>query len=1378
MLERSGYSSLLERASSEWRSSLIDVGGNNRLLYFKPSASTLNLTSASAASISRLLAGEELTLNELFSGANEIEAARKACASLSRKQKEALEEFGVPIAFLASGVASWDPEGTKQLAEAFDGEAQTAEETKPSKPAKPKYTRPSAPVLLRPVEITRKRGAQDNWTVKLNDDFQLNSVLQHVMNADNNRLVADEIQELDEGTAQSMEDMLTSVEQACSDVAEFAIDRGFFLGAFSYQKQPMVADIENLEALAESELIAALAGEPDAVENVRAIAVEIEDSQPDYAPVDSEYLVLDADASQSYVVNAAVAGRNLVVEGPPGTGKSQTIANVIAALVADGKHVLFVAQKRAAVSAVLDRLTGVGLDALVLDAFASTSSRRFVAEELRRAIDSQRQTGVPNVSNLHFELEAARDRLVGHKDALFKPEHGWGISVSGLRAMSLAIAEPNRVELRLPESTYTDWSDTDLERYAVLADELAQIGAFEPDWFSGPGWNPVVLQSNEILQSANNALNKLQSVLLPSALKLLSEVNKSIGADLPKTWTELKEYLERQDKVNSVAQTAPSLLSPTENLASVSTMLAAIDRRFKKEQGIQLSWGEKRSARRRVQSLLPGVDARQIREVLRTCVLLWENPIGDSIPVPPESYSTLVTAFEALWDSIVELEELTVGMPLSEVALADLKTQLGILASQTQRSRMPRAFELEQVLIAGGQAPIIDFIRENQSAKAASNTNAGQIIKWVAINSLLEDAQFKSPELAGIDGKQLEEAVQKYQAADVEHLEANAARIRRIFAESLKATLDSYSQQHQILKTEVTRKRNFRTIRNLIAEAPDVMLAAKPVWAMSPLQVSKLLPPKAIFDVVIFDEASQIIPADAIPAILRGNQVIVAGDSRQLPPTQFFSKVLEDSGTNDSNEIELLAEDESVSLDAVSPVVQKRSSRTDSFTRDAESILFAMDRVLAGQSRRLLWHYRSKDERLIAVSNAHVYDSSLTTFPAADAKGAINYVSVPPSKGIQGKTNSPEKEVEEVVSLVKEHYSNFPDESLGVITFGSPHQRRIELALDKASQQDKGLAEWLTKASSEPFFVKNIERVQGDERDAIILTVGYGKEPNGKLKYFWGPLLREGGERRLNVAISRAKKRMTLITSFTPDDVPEDGHDSAGFRLMYRFIRFMASGGDDLYGGADTSWPLNPFEIDVRDRLSAAGLKLDPQVGVGSYRIDFAVRHPKLPGKYVLAVEADGASYHSGHTARERDRLRQSLLEKRGWVFHRIWSTDWFNDAEGEIEKVLASYKSALQSKPSSGKTQGISVSQETQTSWNVEESVRTVPMPRFTAGLAITEYPVWLLKDIIRSIRSDNVLRTHDEELEIVMSLLGMKKKGARIVRVISSVQLALGED
>ena len=516
------------------------------------------------------------------------------------------------------------------------------------------------------------------------------------------------------------------------------------------------------------------------------------------------------------------------------------------------------------------------------------------------------------------------------------------------------------------------------------------------------------------------------------------------------------------------------------------------------------------------------------------------------------------------------------------------------------------------------------------------------------------------------------------------------------------------------------------------------------------------------------------------------DKVIVAGDNRQLPPTEFFTKVLEAEQPSAGNEEALAFEAEHESSDLIENVdPQPNNQRTvESNTVDAESILTAFDRVLAGQGSWLRWHYRSIDERLIAVSNAYVYDGSLITFPAADSGSCLRHEVVPLSPGIKGGSNSPEAEVQRVVDLVIEHAKEFPQRTLGVITFGSPHTTRVQAAIDAALAADPTLDDALNGNEREPFFVKNIERVQGDERDSIILSVGYGKNPaDGKLRLFWGPLLKEGGERRLNVAISRARASIVLVTSFEADDLAEDGHLSAGYQLMYQFVRYVASGGTELNSGSSSPTPLNPFEIDVRDRLESEGIKLIPQMGVGRFRIDFAVCHPNHPGRYVLAIETDGASYHSGHIARERDRLRQSLLETRGWTFHRIWSTDWFNDCEGEVQSVLGTYRRQLMltdipsessigiSIPDAALAETTPVVPIAQT-WSMAQSERTLRRPRLSPGSPIDDYTDRTLVALVLYVRSDGVLRTRDEEFTLLMNELGYQRAGHRIVARLTAAQ------
>jgi very-short-patch-repair endonuclease len=526
---------------------------------------------------------------------------------------------------------------------------------------------------------------------------------------------------------------------------------------------------------------------------------------------------------------------------------------------------------------------------------------------------------------------------------------------------------------------------------------------------------------------------------------------------------------------------------------------------------------------------------------------------------------------------------------------------------------------------------------------------------------------------------------------------------------------------------------------------------------MSPLVVSQLLPPKAYFDVVIFDEASQITPADAVTSMMRGRQLVVAGDDKQLPPTAFFA-----SGSGEDD-------DDQADPDTPSAVLAG--------TAGFESILDALGSVLS--FRQLTWHYRSRDERLIAFSNVHTYNRTLVTFPGADPGDVLSYVPAPWHPAAD--TNSPAPEVEAVVDLVLEHARERPDESLGVITMGIRHRDRIEERLRDRLRQDPDLEAELSgffdESRDERFFVKNLERVQGDERDAIILSIGYGKNDRGGLVYRFGPLLSEGGERRLNVAVTRAKNRITLVSSFSAHDMDPGRSAAEGVKLLRQYLQYIETGGTNLGDQVIDKPALNPFEVDVRDTLARHGLKLTPQYGTSGYWIDFAVQHPAQPGRHVLAIECDGATYHSSQSARDRDRLRQEQLERQGWRFHRIWSTAWFHDKNACTEQALAAYQDALRdaddqpASPGQG-AGGIVPPGHLPTAYQAAVSratpaagQRTGPRPWIIPGQLIDAYSTTELIELARWIRSDDALRTEDELLREMMRELGFQKRGKNIV-------------
>ncbi|MDN4489683.1 AAA domain-containing protein [Demequina sp. SYSU T00068] len=1340
-------------ATKEWRSALIDVSGNNRLLYFRKTQSMIDLAEARPDGVQKLLTGAAVRLADLFPAGPQFDSAKRACALLERKQRESREEYGVSVAYIAVGLASWDLSASPAMTKAESDDV--AEPV-----ARLRDRRPSAPVILRPLELSIRRGAQTSWELRLDEEFQLNGVLQHVINADKVRLPDDDTYGIDDPAPGAVDIALNTIRERCADIADFTIDDEIFLGTFSYMKQTMVNDVDDETAIAVSDIVAALAGDRHASDRARHQAGDISERQPDYEPVASEFLVLDADSSQSYVINAARAGRNMVVEGPPGTGKSQTIANLIASLTADGKRVLFVAQKRAAISAVLDRLDRAGLAHLVLDMFASTGSRRYISAELRRVLDSQHSIGRPDVSSLEFALDAARGQLVGHHDALHRDDHAWGVSVHELRSATAATPEDAKLDVRLPGSLFNSWTATDLDRFCREADDLAAIGALDPEWAADSMWSRNYITGTDQLQWVTETVQRLAGIDIPMIRADAERCARAIGYAPPTTWEQARVAIGQNELYQSLRADAPQLFDPSVSADDLNAMSAALDRGERKRLGIALKWGERRTLKARAATLTPDLDSRARKSVVKSAAAYVSLcRAAGTAPTPPQLHTTTSSVDDTL-NGLRLLQAAVPGVTLEALSLDDAIATLSRAAADSRRGQMPRVHAIEQDFHTAGLGVLLDALRREAATRVPRSTPPSTTVRWAVQRAVLEMAEMMSPWLSSSNGTLLNNATAEFRVNDVEHLVANAARIRRVAAERFRDALDRYPEEHQLLKTEVTRKRNFRAVRTLFREAPHVVQAAKPVWAMSPLQVSRVLPLEQCFDVVIFDEASQVRPADAIPALMRASQAIVAGDSRQLPPTEFFTKVLEDDNARED-------EDETASL-SDSAVAERPQMRSETFTRDAESILFAMDRLLAGQSRRLLWHYRSRDERLIAVSNAGVYDHSLTTFPAADSSDVIRHVTVEPSPGIRKTTNSPELEVAKVVALVRDHATAHPDRTLGVITFGVQHQRRIEDALEAAALSDATLRNLLDQTSDEPFFVKSIERVQGDERDSIILTVGYGKGLDGKLRYFWGPLLQEGGERRLNVAISRARAHMTLVTSFEADDVAPDAHPSAGFRLMVQFLRFMASGGQDIGDLPTKDVALNPFEIDVRDRLTRAGIPLDCQVGVGGYRIDFAARHPDKPGKHVLAIEADGASYHSGHTARERDRLRQSLLEARGWRFVRIWSTDWFRDPDAEVERILTTYREAVDDGTAATDEPPGPIAEPA--NWSEDTTRATVTKPRLVRGQPITDYSHQDLVALVRYLRSDGVLRTRDDEFLAVMRELGFTRRGTRITTAITA--------
>jgi very-short-patch-repair endonuclease len=453
-----------------------------------------------------------------------------------------------------------------------------------------------------------------------------------------------------------------------------------------------------------------------------------------------------------------------------------------------------------------------------------------------------------------------------------------------------------------------------------------------------------------------------------------------------------------------------------------------------------------------------------------------------------------------------------------------------------------------------------------------------------------------------------------------------------------------------VIAHEANKKSRHKPIRRLLEETGSVVQALKPCFMMSPLSVSQYLPPSLIFDVVIFDEASQVMPADSVNCIYRGKQLIVAGDQKQLPPTSFFT----------SADIETDDEDEPDNFDSVLDLCKASGAMT---------------------SLPLSWHYRSLHEDLITYSNYRIYEGKLNTFPGAAEEANDLGVHHEFVAGIyqRGAGSRNPIEAERVVDRVLEHRRLNSDLSLGVVTFSTQQAEAVSEAIERRAEHEPLLAGLMEDHDRlHGFFVKNIESVQGDERDIIIFSIGYGPDEVGKLTMNFGPLTRKGGERRLNVAITRARRRVEVVSSFHAGDMT-DG-TSEGNRHLKNYLDFAARGraalASDISGTAGEAD--SPFEEEVLRVVRSAGFNAVSQVGAAGYRIDIGVRHPDRAGTFMLGIECDGAAYHSAKSARDRDRLRESVLRGLGWEIHRIWGLSWYRDRATQEAALKVALDTAL----------------------------------------------------------------------------------------------------
>lgn len=1200
-----------------------------------------------------------------------------------------------------------------------------------------------APLLLLPVELTRK-SARSGYALRATDDDPLvNPALVEYLR----RSFGTTFPQIPESNAMpddyDLQGFFKGVSEAVASQKSWAVKTDIVLGLFSFQKFVMYKDLEAREAAIqenrllrqlvtrEGELVLRLPDEIHALELDR-----------DYPP-EGTFQVVDADSSQLRVIAAASRNYDLVIEGPPGTGKSQTITNLIAQALANGKSVLFVAEKMAALQVVHSRLVNVGLGEFCLELHSAKANKREVMKQLAVALDSSLQKVAAPTSSTQ-RLPQVRATLTEYANALHTSYGALGLSpyqaygelgrvlgaqrwnyagpsveavtrealeeavreLRDLAAVASVIGIPAQHPWR--ETSRTFYSQHDLETIQEMGEDLRlrlkdvlhRAQAIEAGFEFPP-----IKTFSDVQRAAGIAAVLARSPGAPLSILASEEWN----APPPEALALIERGRSIQKRANTIGEwfTPPVIEQDhAEDVAYIErksqgilSFLSFLDARYR---AIKNRWMSYRLPAYQRSLAEQANDMKQVDQLRRE-----REDLARLEPKARAIFGPLWQGDRSTWDLledyiqwVVEFRDLCVRHGLSGRALeraTSAKPDISEIQSLSQATDdAVRAFASFRATVgwpeglANGAtiselAERVNGILQNLhlGPQWAAFEEARQTVDRGLARELLSKAwigEIPFDELAPVFLRAfylrwLSAAIQSRPPLEKFHTMTHEERVsefrrldERVLTENRLALVSRLRDQTQrrlrepdsaaalpFLKKEMAKQRGLSPLRRTLRQAGAAIRAIKPCFMMSPLTVAQYLESiEPSFDLIIFDEASQLPPEDSVGSILRGRQLIVVGDPKQLPPTDFFT---------------------ATAADGAVPLTEDGTPLYE----DSESILEALQG--AGlPNDRLRWHYRSAHESLINFSNISFYDADLHTFPSVETSSDVHglqfeYVADGIYEGKGLNLAEARRVVDEVARFAREQLERSArgerPQSLGVGTFNLRQQLAIQDELELRRRSEPAIEPFFDRGVAEPFFIKNLENIQGDERDVIFLSVTYGRGVDGKIRYNFGPLNGQNGWRRLNVLTTRARHHMRVFSSMRGDEIHAAATSSPGPRLLREFLLYAERGrleSMQVSAAADTE---SAFEREVFQELSRRGVQLVPQIGVSKYRIDFGVLDDALPGRFVCGIECDGVAYHNTETARDRDRLRQQVLESRGWTLHRVWSTDWFKDRPGQIERLL-----------------------------------------------------------------------------------------------------------
>ena len=1226
---------------ASWARELSEVGARNTLLWAPDGPDRdgyLDLTTAHPGGVSMLLAGRPTSLSDLVREAAAFEEARDTVRRIHAKATELLEERGLVAGFVAIGVATWDPPRARAVVE--------------------------APVLLRTCTLRPTSPAQHDFDLDLGPAVEVNPALVNYLRSvagiavDPTGLAA--LTTL-KGSAGGFDPypVYAALGRLCADLPGFAVSPRLGLGTYPYGKPDMVADVSGqAQWLAQVDLVAALGGdEPATVRLRQALPEPAETPDPEL-----ELRVLDLDATQESVIEAVRSGRQLVLAAPTGTGATQTVAALVAALAHDGKQVLYVTSHRRALRELLDRLGSVGLDDLLLDLTGAAEDRRAVTAELGRALtrlSTLDDRELADAADPRGRLDRAaavgqaEQLLADHVAAIHEVRRPWGVTAYEIQEAMGALAARHPApgsRVRIEGAALEELSR---ERVTELANHLqaaAAAGAWSAE--GGDPWYGATIRTTDEVERARDIVTRLTSGALAATTADLDEILVESSLRPARSAEDWRHALVTMRGVHETLEVfRPEIFDRPLDEHVVATG----NRAYRAASAVELGWWSRSRVRRQARRMLrPGRPPADLHAELvraRNQRIAWHDLVGaGGRPEISPRLEEGEAAYQALATDLAWLDErLRPGPddgPMLTVAFPLLRTRLARLAERLDRlDILPQVTAVVDELRAARMGDILDDFAAR--GVAADQVHAEVEHVWWA--SLGQEIRARDPRYAHHDGSALRLAAERLAGLDAVGRTSDAGRVRAVVDRRARQRVRENPRQTDLLHAQAGLTRGHLPFAALHREADRVLGALRPCLAVSPYAVAQVLAPGTSVDVVIVDDATTVSVAESVSALSRGRQALVIGRPDGALP---------------------------------SPFRVSSGPRAVADPSEAPTSLYAAATAVLPE-RRLGWWHTDVDARLALVPPAGITHGA----PSPRRAPALRLDHVDGSAAVLPGNDSAiewtSAEVARVVDLVLDHARERRAESLAVLTLTAA---MAELVRDGVRdgigrlEGDDAAVEFLSGRGVEPFVVARVEDSDAVLRDVVLLAVGYGRTPHGRVLHRFPALTAPGGEAALVAATSRARRELVVVSTLRAQDLDVGRLRSTPAMRLVDLLAHAEAGGipEGETNATDGAGPLMSY---LAARLRQEGLTVATQVGVGPHRVELAVGHPSVADRWLAAVESDGPGYAALPGVRARDVLRPRQLRRLGWEPIRVWSTDLYRDPAPEVVRVVAAVTGTLRAR-------------------------------------------------------------------------------------------------